>query len=154
SADNVKPQVRFSIFKDKGDGKATGELKGSLQVTEVVGDHMAKAQITYTRDANRDPILSGDLLYNPTWSPATREHVAVAGMIDLTGLGTDNTQDFVRSLERQGISVDAYLDLKELAVKGKGLSLQTTYLILGDKPELTAQGAVAEVGKNESVRAV
>src|SRR5262249_45815290 len=66
----------------------------------------------------------------------------------------DNTQDFVRSLERQGISVDAYLDLKELAVKGKGLSLQTTYLILGDKPELTAQGAVAEVGKNESVRAV
>lgn len=152
TADNVKPQVRFSIFQDKGNGTPTGDLKGSAQVTEVTGDHMAKVQITYTRDPNHNPILPGDLLFNPTWSPASREHVAVAGLIDLTGLGTDNTAEFVRSLERLGVTVDAYLDLKELAVKGKGMTIQTTYLIVGDRPTLDAQGALQDKSKVEAVQ--
>ena len=154
SADNLRPQVRFSIFKDKGNGTATGELKGSLQVTEIVGERIAKVQITYTQDPNRNPISPGDLIYNPGWSATAREHVAIAGLIDLTGLGTDNTQEFIRNLERQGVSVDAYLDLKDLTEKGKGMTLQTSYLILGDSIETNTQGLAAENNRQEAVRAI
>lgn len=151
SADNLRAQVRFSVFKDKGDGKPTGELKASLQISEIVGPHLAKAQVTYTRDANRDPLLAGDLLFNPTWNSSYREHVAVAGLIDLSGLGTDNTAEFMRALERQGVDVDAYVDLKDLSIKGKGMTTQTTYLILGDNLEHTIQGLAAEGAKNENI---
>lgn len=151
SADNLRPQTRFSVFKDKGDGTPTGELKASIQVTDLAGEHFARAQVTYVRDASRNPILPGDLLFNPTWSPDVREHVAIAGIIDLTGMGTDDTAEFVRSLDRQGVTVDAYLDLKELAVKGKGLTNQTSYLILGDKMDLGARGVLQDPARVEAI---
>lgn len=151
SADNLRPQTRFSVFKDKGDGTPTGELKASLQVTDISGNHLARAQVTYVRDASRNPILPGDLLFNPTWSPSVREHVAIAGIVDLTGQGTDNTAEFMRSLEREGVTVDAYLDLKELVVKGKGLTSQTSYLILGDKVDLGARGVLQDPARVEAV---
>lgn len=154
SADNLRTQTRFSVFKDKGDGTPAGDLKASLQVTDISGDHLARVQVTYIRDANRNPILPGDLLFNPTWSPSLREHVAIAGVIDLTGLGNDTTAEFIRSLEREGVTVDAYLDLQELAIKGKGMTSQTSYLILGDKPDLGARGALQDATRVEAVTKV
>ena len=46
-----------------------------------------------------------------------REHVAIIGLIDLMGDGKDNTAELVRNLTRQGIIVDAYLDLKDKTLK-------------------------------------
>jgi len=83
-------------------------------------------------NANRDPILAGDLLFNPAWSPAQREHIAIAGIIDIDGDGVDDTPELVRSLERQGIVVDAWLDVKERKIKGTGINERTTYFVLGE----------------------
>ncbi|MCS6851881.1 MAG: hypothetical protein NZ700_12020 [Gemmataceae bacterium] len=80
----------------------------------------------------RTPIISGDLLYNAAWSPTLREHVAIAGLIDLTGDGLDNSDVLKRDLEAQGIIVDAYLDPRDGTVHGPGISRQTNYLILGE----------------------
>jgi hypothetical protein len=61
--------------------------------------------------------------------------VAVAGIIDLVGDGKDHTEEFLRMLERQGVVVDAYIDLKDLTIKtpdkGKGVTVNTDYLIVG-----------------------
>ena len=40
----------------------------------------------------------------------------------------------MRSLKREGIVVDAYLDLRDNDVKGTGMTLKTDYLIVGESP--------------------
>ncbi|MBL8799074.1 MAG: hypothetical protein JNM56_34630 [Planctomycetia bacterium] len=141
--DLVRPGLSFSIFS-VGAYKANAERKASVEVIDVIADHLSKVRITDIRSAARDPIITGDLLYNPAWSPGMREHVAVAGLIDLTGDGRDGTLDFIRTLEKQGVSVDAYLDTKSVEVKGRGMNRQTGYLIIGEVPEFTKQEQLRE----------
>lgn len=112
------------------------ERKASVEVVEVTGAHQCRARVTEIKNAVRRPLVAGDQLYNPAWAPGMRDHVAVAGVIDLTGDGRDSTAAFVQALEKDGVIVDAWLDLKELAVNGKGISLQTSYLIIGYLPDL------------------
>ena len=66
------------------------------------------------------------------------------GLIDLTGDGRDDSAEFVRNLERQGTVVDAYLDLKDLTIKGNGINRQTDYLVLGDSPSFEGHQALRE----------
>jgi hypothetical protein len=137
-ADNVKPQLTFSIYGVGPDGKTQAQRKGALEVANVIEAHLSRARITELTDANRDPVLRGDLLFNPVWHSTLRTHVAIAGVIDLTGEGTNDTAEFIKGLQRQGIIVDAWLDLKDLTIKPPdgAISLKTTYLVLGDRPEI------------------
>jgi hypothetical protein len=148
SADNVKPGLTFSVFGATPSGKPGKTRKGSIEVASVVGEHVSTARITAVEDSVREPILTGDLIFNPAWSPALREHIAIAGLIDLVGDGRDHTADFVRELEKQGIVVDAYLDLRDFTVKGKGMTYNTNYLVLGQMPEVT----VSATGKQVDTR--
>lgn len=139
SADNLRASegVTFSIFSSSTGGKVGGERKGALEVVDVTGAHLAKAKITEITDPNRDPIVTGDLLINPAWNSTNRTHVAVTGLIDMTGEGRDQIDEFLRVLKREGIVVDAYLDLRDLNIKGDGMTLKTDYLIVGEAPNLT-----------------
>ncbi|HLJ93175.1 MAG TPA: hypothetical protein VKU02_08290 [Gemmataceae bacterium] len=145
SADNIRTQqgLTFSIFGSGVAGRGSNEPKGALEVVEVRGPHLSMAKITSTADPRNNPIQPGDLLVNPAWSPTMQQHVAIAGLIDITGDGRDQLDEFMRALARQNIIVDAYLDLKEAAVKGK-IDLKTDYLILGDQPEFTANTPIRE----------
>src|SRR5262249_15647765 len=110
-------------------------------------DHLSEAKVTDVRNPTREPILAGDLLYNPAWSPNMREHVAIAGLIDLSGDGKDHTLEFVRSLTKQGLIVDAYLDLRDLTLRnGEGgtgkLTPATTYLVQGASPQFVDSAAI------------
>src|SRR5262249_6772937 len=126
------------------DAKPLREGKATLEVVSVLSDHVSQARITSWRDRERDPVLKGDLLFNPAWSPNMRQHVAIAGTVDLTGEGHDDLQELIRTLERQNVIVDAYLDTKELTVKGKGLTRQPDYLNLGEAPDVGNSGIVKE----------
>jgi hypothetical protein len=134
SRDLVKPQLTFSVFGKDAGGKPVGERKGAVEVVNVLGPTLSMAKVTEVTDAATHPLVRGDLLFNPAWSPTLREHVAVAGLIDLTGDGSDASAEFVRDLRRQNIVVDMYLDLKSMTVQGK-LTHQTGYLVLGTKPQ-------------------
>jgi hypothetical protein len=142
SADRVRPQLTFSILPADavGKGAAGRARKGALEVVSVIGDHMSEAKITEVVNPNRDPLVTGDVLFNTAWSPNLREHVAICGLIDLNGDGTDDTPELVRSLEKQGVIVDEYLDLRDLTQKktGDGMGYQTTYLIIGEQPTYSA----------------
>jgi hypothetical protein len=164
SADNLKSGITFSVYGVGADGKPIAhdvigpdgkvvlgtdlrpekEGKATLEVANVIGEHVAQARVTWVRDEGRDPILRGDLLFNPGWDPKARQHVAVTGMIDLTGEGHDDTAEFVRNLQKQGVIIDAYLDLKDISVKGKGIDRQTDYLILGTLPQYQGSEALKE----------
>jgi hypothetical protein len=139
SADKVKPQLTFSIHGVTTEGRPISEAKGTLEVVNVIGEHLSQTRITSVKDQNRDPILEGDVLYNPSWNPTIKKHVALAGIIDLTGDGRDSLYEFMRNLDRQNIVVDAYLDPKDYQVKGK-VTVRTDYLIIGESVEFQASG--------------
>jgi hypothetical protein len=143
SADRVQPQLTFSIHAQGPDGRPVAESKGSLEVVTVLGEHISQARLLTVKDRNREPILKGDLLYNPNWTPTLRKHVALIGTIDLAGDGRDATFEFIRNLERFNVTVDAFVDPRDNSIKGKGITVQTDYLI---------QGAPIKEGNNLSER--
>jgi hypothetical protein len=138
-ADKVKEQLSFSIYGRSAGGKPAGQAKGSLEIVRVIGPHLSQARVIQLRD-QEDPLLEGDLIYNPAWNPARKTHVAIAGLIDFSGgeHTTDaeqvrNLQQFLRTLERQNVVVDAYVDVRDGSVKGPGMTLKTDYFIVGER---------------------
>lgn len=168
SADGARPQLTFSVFPQRreilGAAAASGnvrvdlsgqvevlgadtndipnDLKGAIEIIDVIGPSLATARVTYEMDPIRDPIRGGDQLFNPAWEPGYREHIAFAGIIDLNADGVDDNEQFIRLLERHGVVVDAYLDLKTREIKGPGMSIDTTYLVRSDHPDLNQDLAV------------
>jgi hypothetical protein len=139
-ADGVKTQLTFSVFGVDSYGKVEKQPKASLEVVKVVAAHLSQARVTYVRDLASDPIQEGDQVYNPAWNPNKKTHVAIAGIVDFTGEESSTIsqqvralREFMNTLERQSIVVDAYLDLQSLKMKGT-ISLKTDYFILAEGP--------------------
>jgi hypothetical protein len=139
-ADGVKEQLTFSVYGVDRGGKVQKEPKASLEVVKVIAPHLSQARVTYLRDASGEPLLDGDLVYNPAWNPHKKTYVAIAGIVDFTGEDSATVtqqmralREFINNLERQNIVVDAYLDLQTLKVKGK-IKLTTDYFIRADGP--------------------
>ncbi|MFO0877837.1 MAG: hypothetical protein U0840_10825 [Gemmataceae bacterium] len=135
TADSVAPQVTFSIHAMTADGKLNPTAKGTLEVVRVIGSHLAQARITSVKDPKQDPILKGDRLFNPTWDPTRKKHVAIAGMADIGGDGSFNTEDLRRLLAKQNVEIDAFIDTKDEKtpkIGGSGITVNTDYLILAD----------------------
>src|SRR5262249_18317823 len=111
SADKVNTQVRFTVHGGGADGKPDEQQKGVVEVVEGKGEHLARARVIYLdarllagerrHDRMRNPVLTNDVLVNPSWNPGQPKHIAIAGAVDLTGEGRDNTEEFVRALRRQ-----------------------------------------------------
>ena len=131
--DKVNPQDTFSIHGIGTDGRPLPEIKGSLEVINVVGEHLSQCKILTIKDTNKDPILKGDVVYNPTWSPNSRQRIAIMGIVDLTGDGKDQIYELIGQLERKGVIVDAYLDPSTLEIRNTpGITPKTDLLIIGD----------------------
>jgi hypothetical protein len=155
ASDNVKPLLTFSVYSPGPEGRADlyraeGSQaqrekkraahepvpKGTLEVVSIIGPHSSKARITNVREPGRDPLMRGDLIFNPVWSPNQHMHVAVTGMINLTGDGRDRSAEFIQTLQRMGVIVDSYLDTKDLKIKGPGMTVNTNYLVEGEHPDV------------------
>src|SRR6185437_2201070 len=53
SGDRVKPQLTFSIHGVGLDGRPIPQPKGTLEVVNVVSEHLSRTRITSVKDANR-----------------------------------------------------------------------------------------------------
>src|SRR5439155_12715720 len=122
--DYVRPEITFSVLPAGSTGRsaAARDRKGAVEIVTVLEPHLSSAQVIEATNAIRDPLMRGDLLFNPAWNPTQHEHMPIAGIVDLNGDGIDDTQDLIRELRKQGVEVDAYLDLKERAIKGPGIT--------------------------------
>lgn len=107
--------------------------KATIEVIEVVGPHLSRARITSEYDPIRDGAAPGDLLYNAVWRKGSADHIALIGIFDTNGDGTDDIEAVVRDLIRMGIPVDAYFDLKTRKWVGQ-LTSQTRYVVVGALP--------------------
>jgi hypothetical protein len=141
SADNVKPQLTFSLHGIGPDGKPLAESKGSLEIVNILGPHLSQAEIRNVKADKdgvvRNPVVKGDVLYNGVWSATAERHVAIAGKVLLRGEKKDSLDELLRLLQRQGVVVDAYLDPADNAIKKDGqeggkVTGRTDFLILGE----------------------
>jgi hypothetical protein len=121
--------------------------KANIEVIEVVGPHLSRARITSEYDPIRDGAAPGDLLYNPIWRKGTADHIALIGIFDINGDGTDDIETVVRDLTRMGVPIDAYFDLKTRKWVGQ-ISNQTRYLVQGALP---VRGAFDANGEAKSI---
>ncbi|MBI3823780.1 MAG: hypothetical protein HY289_14010 [Planctomycetes bacterium] len=169
SAHGVKPELTFNIFGAGINGRADKQLKGSIEIIKVIDAGTSICRITSMYDVDGHEILlnlntrtrlqresesamrEGDLLFNLFWG--TR--VAVAGYVSVTGEETNNPaeqvrqmEDFMYLLKRNGMIVDAFVDLRDGKVDGR-ITAKTRYLIFGDNLKTEKAKAGDEEKKDE-----
>lgn len=138
-ADNLGRQVNFSIHEKGTSNVMASAKKGSVEVVRILDDHLAEARIL---DAdNTKPILPGDVIYSPTWTAGRQLRFALVGLMDIDGDGkSDRTEVRNLILANNGV-IDA--DVDEEGGRSGRLSINTRYLVLGERPtEKTATEAL------------
>ena len=153
-ADNLKPQVKFNVYRQiasdvarTDDAGKVEAKKGEIEVTRVLGESLAEARII----KDTDLFVQGDLIHTPLWSPGRTEHIALAGDFDINGDGTlDN--DLMQVLVRQGgATVDARLNDKGEIV-GPGMTFETRYIVSGRPPSEPNLAAAYTNMQNEALK--
>ena len=145
TADSLRRQVTFSVFDSDVHDAAKSKKKGSIEVTRLLGEHMAEARITM--DDPKNPILTGDNIYSQIWHRGKKLHFALTGVIDFDGDGESDMQLARELIELNGGIVDAYLD-DDGKVQGE-ISANTRYLISGE-----ASDKASKVGLQQGANAM
>ena len=131
-ADGLQRQATFSVYAgDTTDLAKTGK-KGSIEVSSVLGEHLAQARIT--DDKLDDPIVPGDKIFTPVWRPGEHRHFAMAGRMDVDNDGRDQRKLVRDLITSSGGVIDAESDDKGSKVLGE-LTPSTRYLVLGSPPD-------------------
>jgi hypothetical protein len=138
TADYLRRQVTFSVFDADLHDAAKSKKKGSIEVTRILGDHLAEAKITHDDPTN--PILTSDNIYSQIWHRGKKLHFALTGLIDIDGDGQSDLQLARELIELNGGVLDAYLD-DAGKVQGE-ITANTRYLVSGEAPESAAKVAL------------
>ena len=86
SVDHLEPHVKFGVYAADGVNMSNVK-KAQVEIVRVVDDHTSQARII--DDSISNPIVQGDKIYTPLWSPGDQTHFALAGVMDLDGDGRD-----------------------------------------------------------------
>ena len=140
SADALRNQMTFSVYTVGANDTTDIDKKATVEVTRVLGDHLAEAKIL--SDIDDDPIIPGDQIFTPVWNVGQRRHFAIVGKIDLDGDGKSDLERLRALIEMNGGVIDARKD-KDGKRQGK-MSMDTRYLILGETPDAKSPQAVLD----------
>lgn len=136
SLDNLRPQVSFSIYSrdHRGIGREARDIKASVEVTRILGPHLAEAKIL-KQDRTR-PISAGDPIYSPIWAGGRAEYFAFVGLIDFDKDGKSDRDTLHRLLTGAGAQIE--LEVSDDGAREPAdakLTEKTKFLVLGDVPE-------------------
>ncbi len=131
SADGLPRRTTFSVFDKDATDASTAVQKGSIEVLNIRAAHMAEARIL--ESSNSDPIVPGDIIYTPLWSPGQTPHFAIAGRIDFENDGTNDREKLKNLITYNGGVVDSEVDDKGKVI-GQ-MTPKTQMLILGSAPD-------------------
>ena len=143
--DSLQQGIRFTVFAGESNNGALAVKKGVVEVNRIVADHQAECRII--DDKLHDPILSGDKVFTPFWSPGQQNHFALAGVMDLDGDKRNQIGVVVGLIRDYGGVVDCWLD--EQGHRQGQITTSTQYLIEGDptdkaSPEVKNNNAAIE----------
>ena len=139
-ADALERQTTFSVYPADATTLGPDVKKASIEVTQILGDHLAEARIV--EDSSRNPIVPGDLVHTPVWSPGDRRRFALAGLLDATGDGRNDLELVKNLIAANGGVVDAFAD--PAGNRQGQVTVNTRYLVVGERPD--------ERGKPEGIR--
>jgi hypothetical protein len=154
SADGVPRQATFSVYPRESQRVASAERKGRLEVYRVIGPHQTEARIT--DETPGDPILPGDQVYSPAWTPGRFERFGLAGLIDIDGDGESDLKKVTELIQLNGGRIDAVLDEKGQSPAGQEpnkLTTNTRYLIVGEPPSALGANAAELTNRWSRMRA-
>lgn len=140
SADALQRQTTFSVYDVDENNLARAQPKGSIEVTRIMGDHLAEARVL--DDTVTDPIISGDMIYSPLWQAGKAVHFALAGSLDADGDGKDDSELIKNLISINGGAIDAIVDNK--GIRSGELSIETRYLVVGKSPSRRSNEEGAE----------
>ncbi len=141
SADGLDRQMTFAVYSADTTDPAKAAKKAGIEVTEVSGQHRAMARILEDKDT--DPIVPGDKIATPLWSPGQQKHFALIGFLDLGGDGKDDHEGVKNLIKINHGVIDGDVDAKGKFVGH--VSIGTTFLIVGEPP---AQNAAPDAMKS------
>lgn len=147
SSDGLMRQMTFSVFskeqasafkmeeRNKGEGNtiervATLDSKGRIEVVRILGEHQAECRIL--EDKASDPILPGDWIQTPAWSPGQHFGFALGGEMDVDGDGLDDIELIKNLIRTNGGTIDA--ELKSDGSIDGTITVQTRYFVEGKLP--------------------
>lgn len=139
--DGLSKNTTFSIYGRDPGGNPYKMPKANMVVTKILGPHRAMTRVDNTKIT--DPVIPGDLLYNPLWSPGNKISIGLVGLIYMDDKESEDSlfnlkghnRDFIREIERLGAKVDALYDLDQQKIKGD-ISVNTRWLLIGEIPEV------------------
>jgi hypothetical protein len=129
-ADQLRPQISFSVFGADDSDPMKAVKKGSIEVTRILGAHMAEGQITH--DDSTKPLLPGDKIYSQVWDRGRKVGFAITGLIDFNGDGKSELNQLKTIIKINNGRVDSVLE-DDGKVTGD-MTVHTRYLILGKRP--------------------
>jgi len=135
------------------------DIKGSIEVTRVIGAHLSEARII--KYDIYDPIQPDDLIYTPLWAPGRPAAFAFVGLIDFDNDGASNRGELHEMISGIGGQIiHEVLDdgrrvfYTEFPSKSHDyteddstISLQMKYLVIGQIPDLS--GAASDLEKQQ-----
>lgn len=131
-AEGLLTGLTFGIYgRDRG-GNPNELPKAACEIVRIIDDHRSVAKLSLEQLNN--PVLPGDLLYNPVWSPGDKQGIAFVGVIHLGRGNEDESDAFKKLVEANGGKIDSYMDLATGQVKGN-INVKTQWLVIGDIPE-------------------
>ena len=132
------------------------DIKGSIEVTRVIGAHLAEARIL--KYDIYDPIQPDDLIYTPLWAPGRPAAFAFVGLIDFDNDGASNRDEMHEMISGIGGQIiHEVLDdgrrvyytefpskSHDFTEDDSTINLQMKYLVIGGIPDLSQAGSDLE----------
>jgi hypothetical protein len=132
------------------------DIKGSIEVTRVIGAHLAEARIL--KYDIYDPIQPDDLIYTPLWAPGRPAAFAFVGLIDFDNDGASDRGEMHEMISGIGGQIiHEVLDdgrrvyytefpskSHDFTEDDSTINLQMKYLVIGEIPDLSQAGSDLE----------
>jgi hypothetical protein len=128
-ADGLMRQVTFSVYPADITKMTAKDSKGSIEVTQILGDHLAQARVL--ADDISHPILPEDKVFTPVWNPGEKRHFALAGVMDIDDDGRNQLDTVIKIITINGGVVDCYAN-KAGEMVGK-ITVNTNCLVMGKR---------------------
>jgi hypothetical protein len=136
-ADALQRLTSFSVYPaDTNDVTKVGK-KASIEVTQILGDHLAEARIVEDEPGN--PVMPGDVIHTPVWAPGEREHFVLTDGMDLDDDGKSDLQTVIHIITMNGGVVDCYVT--DEGERHGDFTSKSRYLVMGDDPDESASPA-------------
>lgn len=148
AADALRNGVNFAVFDAEKTSVTDAEPKAMIEVVAVRGDHLAEARIIGDR-LSTDPIIPGDKIFSPFWSPGRKVRIALAGDIDINNNGKGDEEDIrvlTGLIEQAGAEVAAVVGASGGQQRRQKLDAGIRFLVVGERPEISAQNLDPDAG--------